>query len=222
MSTNNFNWKSLFINEEDSSKQDAKSNDVSSTLSKFPDTSGTFQPNIEVGNNNPFLNEVFAVYEKGFESLNQTGFDFFEMYKSVISVGATNPQSYQMAFTMGKTINPELTKTFLLEKSNYYISEIQNVYSKYDATGKAKRKDLGDSILKQKETLVKNISELESKIAQLQAELSKSKTELEKVDENNSAKFNEFQLKIEANDLAKKKMLDSINIVVTGINQYLQ
>ncbi|MEC4003475.1 hypothetical protein OX283_002295 [Flavobacterium sp. SUN052] len=221
MSTNSFNWKSLFINEEDSAKQEVKSNDVSSTINKFPDTTGTFQPNADAGNNNPFLNEVFAVYEKGFESLNQSGFDFFEMYKSVISVGATNPQSYQMAFTMGKTINPELTKAFLLEKSNYYISEIQNVYSKYDATGKAKRKDLGDSILKQKETLTKNISDLESKIAQLQAELSKSKAELEKVDANNSAQFNEFQLKIEANDLAKKKMLDSINVIVTGINQYL-
>lgn len=222
MNPKTFNWKSLFINDEDSTtKQESKNNEVNSTLNKFPDTNNTFQTNIEIGNNNPFLNEVFNVYEKGFETINQTGFDFFEMYKSVISVGATNPQSYQMAFTMGKTINPELTKTFLLEKSNYYISEIQNVYLKYDATGKAKRKDLADSISNQKETLTKKIGDLESKIAQLQADLSKSKKELEKVDANNSAQFNEFQLKIEANDLAKKKIIDSINVVVTGINQYL-
>lgn len=221
MAKENFNWKSLFVNEEaeNTSKQETVNTPISD-VNKFPESPNTFQPT-ESATNNPFLNEIFAVYEKGFESLNQTGFDFYEMYKSVISVGATNPQSYQMAFTMGKTINPQLSKAFLLEKSKYYTDEIEKVHAKYDATGNSRKKDLNDAITAEKGNLTRTISDLESKIAQLQNDLQKNKAELEKIDFKNKEQFSEIQLKIEANDLAKKKILDSINTIVTGINQYL-
>lgn len=221
MAKENFNWKSLFVNEEaeNTSKQETVNTPISD-VNKFPESPTTFQPT-ESATHNPFLNEIFGVYEKGFESLNQTGFDFFEMYKSVISVGATNPQSYQMAFTMGKTINPQLSKSFLLEKSKYYTDEIEKVHAKYDATGNARKKDLNDAITAEKGSLTRMISDLESKIAQLQNDLQKNKAELEKIDFKNKEQFSEIQLKIEANDLAKRKILDSINTIVTGINQYL-
>jgi hypothetical protein len=221
MAKENFNWKSLFVNEEteNTSKQETISTPITNS-NKFPENPTTFQPT-ESATNNPFLNEIFGVYEKGFESLNQTGFDFYEMYKSVISVGATNPQSYQMAFTMGKTINPQLSKSFLLEKSKYYTDEIEKVYAKYDATGTSRKRDLESAISSEKSNLTKTISDIETKIAQLQNDLQNAKSDLEKVDFKNKEQFSEITLKIEANDLAKKKILESIKTVVTGINQYL-
>lgn len=222
MSKANFNWKSLFINEENGipSNQETSKAPTTTDINRFPESTNSFQP-AETISNNPFLQEVFSVYEKGFDSLNQSGFDFYEMYKSVISVGATNPQSYQMAFTLGKTISPEITKPFLLEKSKFYTDEIEKVYAKYDATGNSRKKELSDAIAKEKDGLSKNIKDLESKITQLQYDLNKCKEELEKVDFKNKEQFSEIQLKIEANDLAKKKIVDSINMVITGINQYL-
>ena len=222
MSKENFNWKSLFINtdEETPTKNESFSTPKTIEINKFPENPTTFQPT-ESATSNPFLNEIFGVYEKGFESLNQTGFDFFEMYKSVISVGATNPQSYQMAFTMGKTINPQLSKSFLLEKSKYYTDEIEKVYTKYNETGTSRKKDLDNAISLEKNNLTKSIFDIESKIAQLQNDLQNAKSNLEKVDFKNKEQFSEIILKIEANDLAKKKILESINTVVTGINQYL-
>ncbi|MFV8362534.1 hypothetical protein ACNQGO_04005 [Flavobacterium sp. ZT3P35] len=221
MAKENFNWKSLFVNEEseNTSKKETVNTPISD-VNKFPESPNTFQPT-ENATNNPFLNEIFGVYEKGFESLNQTGFDFYEMYKSVISVGATNPQSYQMAFTMGKTINPQLSKSFLLEKSKYYTDEIEKVYAKYDATGTSRKRDLESAISSEKSNLTKTISDIETRIAQLQNDLQNAKSDLEKVDFKNKEQFSEITLKIEANDLAKKKILESINTVVTGINQYL-
>jgi hypothetical protein len=41
------------------------------------------------------------------------------------------------------------------------------------------------------------------------------------MDSSNIEQFSEIKLKMEANDLAKHKILDSINTVITGINQYL-
>ncbi len=222
MSKESFNWKSLFVNEEEKQNSQPETNQTASinlSDNKFPETSNMSSG--PVNTNNPFIGEVFDVYQKGFDGLNNEGFDFFELYKSVNAVGVTNPQSYQMAFTMGKTIKPDLTKEFLIEKSKFYISEIEKVYSKFHEKGSTRNKELTASITNQKNDLTKNISDLEAQIAKLQAELESKRSELSKIDIANHAQFSEIQLKIEANNIAKQKILESINLVVTGINQYL-
>ncbi len=228
MSKESFNWKSLFINElenstkkEESSKINPSSQAIhtATQTNKFPEekiaqsTNDTFA--------NPFVNEILGVYEKGFESLNLSDFDFFEMYKSVVAVGITNPQSYQMAFTMGKSIKPDLTKEYLLEKSKFYIEEINKVHTKYDSTGNAKKQDLTSLVQKEKESLTVSINDLEAKILQIQQELQEKKTLLANIDSKNENELKELHLKIEANNFAKQKIVDSINLVISGINQYL-
>ncbi len=153
--------------------------------------------------------------------MNADGFDFFELYKSVVAVGPTNPQSYQMAFTMGKSIKSDLTKEFLLQKGSFYIAEIEKVYTKYDTIGKTKKADLDNTITKEKYNLSKSISDLEAKIIELQKELESKKIDLQKIDPVNMEQLSEIQLKMDANNLAKQKILTSINTVITGINQYL-
>ncbi len=233
MAKESFSWKGLFINDETASLSPTPKEEIkittppksvenkfpsSTSENKFPETTFTQPSN---ANSNPFINEILDVYNKGFEGLNSEGFDFFEMYKSVMAVGASNPQSYQMAFTMGKTIKPDLTKQFLIEKSNFYIAEIEKVYAKYDATGNTKNKDLSNNITTQKSNLSKSIADLESQIAKLQSDLESQKTQLAKIDNDNLEMFTQIQLKIDANNIAKQKILESINTVVTGINQYL-
>lgn len=220
MSKESFNWKSLFINEDTEKVKNEENNaNPSSETTKFPEVDLNAQTT--VNHSNPFLGEILDVYQKGFDSLNTSGFDFYELYKSVSAVGVSNPQSYQMAFTMGKTINPELTKQFLLDKAKFYINEIEKVFSKYESTGSAKKTELNNKIIQEKNNLTASITDLESKIAQLQKELEKKRSDLVKLDHDNAAQFSEIQLKIEANTIAKQKILESINIVVTGINQYL-
>jgi hypothetical protein len=224
MAKENFNWKSLFINDETNKEEGSTAAKpaapvLSTPEKKFPTQVTDSFPASAVSN--PFLNEIFEVYDKGFDSLNLEGFDFFELYKSVLAVGITNPQSYQMAFTMGKTIRPDLNKEFLLEKANFYISEIEKVYAKYDTVGKTKKSELDNNITKEKYNLSKSISDLEAKIIELQKELESKKMELQKIDPKNMEQLSEIQLKMEANDLAKQKILSSINTVITGINQYL-
>lgn len=221
MSQESFNWKSLFINEDSNKSANAKE-EPQNTFSenKFPETN--INPTIITSNlNNPFLGEILDVYQKGFDGLNSEGFDFFELYKSVSAVGVTNPQSYQMAFAMGKTINPALTKEFLVEKAKHYLTEIDKVHAKYESTGNAKKNDINSKINQEKNSLSKSITDLESKIVELQKELNQKKIELEKVDLLNKEDFSEIELKIEANNIAKQRIVESINTVLTGVNQYL-
>ena len=130
MSKESFNWKSIFINDSENttkkedSETSSKSNQSNQTTTPIQTQTNKF-PEEKIANAtnesfaNPFVNEILAVYEKAFESLNLSDFDFFEMYKSVVAVGITNPQSYQMAFTMGKSIKPDLTKEYLLKCAVY-------------------------------------------------------------------------------------------------------
>ena len=55
----------------------------------------------------------------------------------------------------------------------------------------------------------------------MQKELLEKKSLLDNVDNKNESELRELQLKIEANNFAKQKLIDSINVVISGINQYL-
>ena len=225
MSKENFSWKSLFIN--DDKKNETQAAPVQQNIpvnnspvgTQFPDTA--ISSNTVSNSSNPFIGEVLSVYEKGFEGLNNEGFDFFELYKSVMAVGSNNPQSYQMAFAMGKTLRPEISKEFLLDKSKFYISEIEKVFQNYDVIGNSKKNELNNGILHKKENLNKEIADLQKQIAALQNTLQTKTAELAQIDNENKELFVEIQQKIEANAIAKQKILESINTVIAGINQHL-
>lgn len=228
MGKDNFSWKSLFINDnnkevKESIPQQNNSNVEKPVVNQFPTTPVPSNSNISSENSsaNPFLSEILGVYEKGFDGLNSDGFDFFELYKSVVAVGANNPQSYQMAFAMGKSLKPDISKQFLLDKSQFYVNEIEKVFKNYDVIGNSKQKELNLGIVKKKEDLTKNISDIQAQIVKLQADLQAKSSELQQIDIDNKEQFLEIQQKIEANNIAKQKILESINTVISGINQYL-
>jgi uncharacterized small protein (DUF1192 family) len=226
MSKESFSWKSLFVNDTEESFPKSPTPAPASPPAdetRFPADAQTMRMPAS-GNtslNNPFVDEIVQVYEKGVDSLNMDGFDFFEMYRSVMAVGPTNPQSYQMAFAMGKTIKSDLTKEFLLEKSRYYIDEIEKVYAKYSQAGNTRKIDLDTSLTRDKVNLSKSISDLEDQIAALQQELEAKKAQRSQIDAGSHEQYTEIQQKIEANNFAKAKIIDSINLVVSGINQFL-
>lgn len=226
-----FNWKGLFIVDEEAERLAAAqkasepiAKPAEPTKTSFPvDSKPNIQPQINVNfnTNNEAFTEVLAVYEKGFDSLNHDGYDFFELYKSVMAVGADNPQSYQMAYAMGKSIKPDLSKNFLLEKARVYISEIEKVHAKYADVGNKKKNDLVAQQSAEKSNLNSTIKNLESQIAQLQAQLSKAKSDLSEIDNKYVSPIKEMDEKIGANNKAKETILNSIQKIINGINQNL-
>ena len=226
-----FNWKGLFIVDEEAERL-AASQKPSEPVAKPAEPAKTSFPTehisssptpstISYSTNNEAFTEVLAVYEKGFDSLNQDGYDFFELYKSVMAVGADNPQSYQMAFAMGKSIKPDLSKSFLLEKAKVYVSEIEKVHAKYADVGNNKKNDLIGQQSAEKSHLNSTIKTLESQITQLQAQLSKAKSDLSEIDSKYVSPIKEMDEKIGANNKAKETILNSIQKIINGINQNL-
>jgi len=139
--------KDLFFVSDDSKneqKNDATHQASIPNVTKFPsvntnttDTNISTTPtnNFSTGVSNEHLQQTLELYQNGFDSLNQPGYDFYEFYQSVVKTGPTNPQVYQMALTMANVVDKTLTKDKLIEQAGFYTTEINKVYSSFDEKG---------------------------------------------------------------------------------------
>ena len=180
MAKEKFNWKSLFVNEESNSTNKTSTNSISnksdliketissSSTTKFPDTPPIKKENIDPTSiNNSILENVIEMYEAGFESLNLPGYDFYEFFKAIKSVGSNDPGVYKMAMTMASSVDSKVTKTSLLDGADFYIKEINNVHQQYQTKGNSKREEIQNNQQSQKKILTSEISDLEKQILQL-------------------------------------------------------
>jgi len=146
-------FKGLFFTEEGDNKNKKSEETATSSnpVNKFPSTNvttapaksdtATFTPPTTMPVVNPacepHLNDILAMYEEGFEGLNQPGVDFYEFLQSVIGAdtNAESPSAFNMAFGMIKNMGKDITKSTLITQADFYVSEIEKVYrihKKYD------------------------------------------------------------------------------------------
>ena len=229
MANDKFNWKGLFVNdvnieEESSGKkmpesaESAKpSQDTNPKTSKFPDSS----PSLKVTVSQNVLDTIVAMYESGFESLNQPGYDFYEYFKAIESVGSHEPAVYKMALTMAQTVDKKVNKELLLSKAEYYIEEIAKVHQLYLAQGTAKKEEIQSESKSKKAQLTNDIASLEKQIVEIKEQVARKKSELQSVDTSLIAEVSEIDQKITCNDIAKTKIEGAIVMVVNGIKNNL-
>lgn len=166
---------------------------------------------------NEALGKALEVYENGFDSLNQPGYDFYEFYKAVMAGGVENPAIYAMAFGMGTAMDRTITKDKLLQQSDFYITEINKVYNDYVAKGTAKHQEVIAQKNHENESLVGELSLMRQQLEQLQVQIVDRENKLSVIDSKYSPILNEVESKISANDLAKQKIVGSIEQVKNGI-----
>jgi hypothetical protein len=211
-----FDWKSLiFVQEDKPNTSPTPAPATGASPGASPQSAG-YQPTSVPGN---IQADISAVYERGFESLNKDGYDFFELYKAVMAVGPDTPQAYTMAYAMGKGIKPDLSKDYLLQKGQNYLAELANVHTGYAQKGQAKLAELKQQENAENQGLLQQIQNIEKQIADLQQKLQQSKTQLEKLEGKYAAAINEMEQKIIANDQAKANLVASIEKVINGISQ---
>lgn len=228
MTKEKFNWKGLFINNEGvtiekTEQKEAPSNSSSVSFPKTNETVSKFpvQPPKTTIVSNSILDTVVEMYESGFESLNQPGYDFYEFFKAVKAVNSNDPSVYKMAYTMAQGIDSEVTKTKLLTQAEFYINEIERVHKQYLAKGSSKKNNIIESQKVKKDNLSAEISALEKKLIEIQNQISTKKNELQSIDVDLMNEVSEIDQKIVANDAARTKILETITNVVDGIKNNL-
>lgn len=168
------------------------------------------------------VKSVGETYQNGFISLNREGYDFFEYYQSILSVSGSTSDSYKMAFTLGKSLNPNITPESLASDASYYISEIDKVYNQFQAAGQGKAFQQETEKAKAKVSLTNQIEAKKAEIASLQTQLESLTSQLGSVDSSFDSELQEINLKLQANQIARDNLVNSIQEVSNNIKNFLQ
>jgi hypothetical protein len=227
----NFNFKSIFIKEESVSPEEKKSEPKASSNEKaavdqFPDKSFSPKPTptYNVSISDGILNQVLDVYEKGFDSLNTPGYDFYEFFKALHSVNDFSSNAYKMAFQMGKAMNSALDKNALVSSADFYLNEISKVYENYKQQGESKKNEIlktqtneRNSISNEITSLENQITSLKNQIRQLEDTKRSREGQLIPIDSKYQPELKIIEEKLQANNSAKDIISDKINTVKRGL-----
>ncbi|NJM25371.1 MAG: hypothetical protein HC859_07670 [Bacteroidia bacterium] len=215
-------FKNLFI------KDDEEDDDKPEASHGFPVT-GSNQSRVESASASPFLEEIVEVYEKGLQSINMPGYDFYDFFLAIKAAGAQNEAVYKMAFQMGKTLDPSITADKLMQDAEYYVSKINEVYKTYSEQGRSKLNGLEAQQGADKQKLSNDVARVESEIARMkqqimamEATLTETRADLAKVDGAYKPQRDQIQQKLAANDQAMHLCVQKLNGIKENIAKYLR
>jgi hypothetical protein len=169
----------------------------------------------------PHLDKIMKMYEAGFDSMNQEGYDFYEFFKAIVSNGIDNKMAYTMALNMASSMDSNVTKQFLLTQSQYYVTEINKVHSHYREEGTAKMEEAKTDKANEESSLRSEISDIKAELVRLNNLKEQAESTLASIDMKYTPKITEITCKVMANNMAKDGIISSIQQVVDGINKHL-
>lgn len=226
------NWKNLFVKSEGKEPQSEEkiSENLSFPVSGNASTSGQSSPAYSPRPvNDPVVNEVLQVYENGLDSINMPGYDFYEFYQAISSIGDSNEQTYKMAYQMARTMDKTITSQKLMNDAEFYISKINEVYSQYVTQGQQKLNALQEKKSGEKIKLTGEIDQaamrvahLRSELQQLESEITQKRNVLAKIDEGFYPQEKSIREKLNANDMARKTSIDKLNMIKDGIMRFVK
>lgn len=164
------------------------------------------------------VDKAYSIYQAGFDSLNQPGYDFYEYFKMVVAGGIENTPIYAMAFAMGKSVEPKMNKEALLNQANFYLEEINKIYETYAGQGNNKKSELLNRKASEKQSLESDVESFKQQIESLLIQQRASEKKLNEIDSNYVGQLNEVDFKISANNLAKDRIIGEIQSVKNGIS----
>ena len=218
--------KNLFIKDDGEEEQPPKEQlgfPVSETPGAMP------RQNPAIAGDNQYLLEIIEVYEKGLESINMPGYDFYDFYLAVKAAGAENEGVYKMAFQMGKAMDKNVTPQKLSKDAEYYISKLNEVYKTYSEKGAHKLNGLESEMRKQKEDLSneassmdREIQNLRQQILTLEQRLSETRSRLAQVEGQYQPQQDVIKQKLQANDHAMQISVQRLSTIRDGILKYIK
>jgi hypothetical protein len=227
-------FKDLFIKSDDEEEPGKNDQPVAEPAVGFPISkeqtpSQNKSSSLTNANANPYLEEIIQVYEKGLESINMPGYDFYDFFTAIKAAGAHNEAIFKMAFQMGKTMDNSLTPQKLSSDAEFYLSKLRDVHQKFADQGQQKLGSINSQLRTERDSLSSDavametqISNMKQQIADVERKLSETRAALAKVDDKYKPQQDVIEKKLQANDLALQTSLQRLNSVRDAILQYLK
>jgi predicted nucleic acid-binding Zn-ribbon protein len=226
------NWKSLFIKGDDTTMDKPEQN---SSVYNFPTENISLENSttVEAANTTSIdrsvLSEVVAVYEKGIDSINMPGYDFYEFYKAISSISEAGEQSYNMAFTMAKSMDNSVSGQKLLTDAEFYISKINEVHSQYTMQGQqklnaleTKKNESKNKLTHEIDQCVSQINNLRNQLQVLESDLNQKRIKLSAIDSTYFPQETAIRQKLLANDSAKQISVSKLLSVKDNIQKFIK
>jgi hypothetical protein len=225
-------WKNLFVKNNEAEKE----NPVQPQQGfSFPAAGASTQTDNHIsmssssGVEQAIVNEVLSVYEKGIDSINMPGYDFYEFYKAISSISLASEQTYHMAFQMAKSMDANLTPLKLVKDAEFYISKINEVHNQYTQQGQQKINSLDTKKNDEKNKLNNEINQATQQVAQLrnqlqalESEINQKRLKLNSVDSEFMPQENSIRQKLLANDNARQISIMKLTTIKDGIQKYIK
>ena len=223
-------WKNLFLKDDGTAEnKTVKSSDQFSFPVGSNNTPGNVSVAATAGIDQASLNEVLTVYEKGIESINMPGYDFFEFYKAVSTIGNAGEQVYGMAFQMARSMDGTITVHKLMSDADFYISKINEVHNQYSMQGQqkinsleAKKNDEKNKLMKEIEQGTQQVSQLRAQLQTLESDISQKRIALSAVDGQYQPQESTVRQKLLANDNARQISVMRLTNVKEGIQRNIK
>lgn len=225
------NWKSLFIRDEDSDEKESSKphEQFSFPIENAGGNSGSSTPSASSMIDQSALNEVLTVYEKGVESINMPGYDFYEFYKAVSSIGSAGDQVYNMAFQMAKSMDSSISVKKLMTDAEFYISKINEVHNQYTMQGQQKINSLETKKNEEKSKLTQEIehgtqqvNQLRMQLQALESDINQKRIALSAIDSKYQPQESAIRQKLIANDSARQISVTKLTAVKEGIQRNIK
>jgi len=220
------NWKHLFVKSDEQEGTGIPPTEAYGFPLNTPVSDSNSPP---ASINEQTLNEVISVYEKGVDSINMPGYDFFDFYKAISSVNLHGEQTYSMAFRMAQSMDNKLTVGKLLSDAEFYISKIDEVHKQYSLQGQHKLSSLESKKNDEKNRLIADIDQgvahveqLRSQLQSLETEISQKRAKLTAIDTEFQPKEAAIRQKLLANDSARQISISKLNAVKEGIQKHIK
>jgi hypothetical protein len=220
--------KNLFI-KEDAEQESSAEEKVTNAPIAFPVGDSKSQPYAAGAGSNQYLVEIIEVYEKGLESINMPGYDFYDFYLAIKASGSENESVYKMAYQMGKTLDKAITPQKLSQDAEYYVSKLNEVYQTYSQKGEQKLHALENELKTEKNSLSveangieSDINKMRQQISLLEQKLTEVRSNLARVDGKYEPQKEVIKLKLQANDHAMKISVQKLQSIKEGIMKYIK
>lgn len=224
-------FKDLFIKSEDDDQvNEEKEQPLTKPAAGFPVNSAqSSQHGSPSTSKNPYLDEIILVYEKGLDSINMPGYDFYDFFTAIKAAGAQNEAVLKMAFQMGKTMDGSLSSQKLIQDADFYLSKLKDVHQKYAEQGQQKLNSVLSQSRNERESLSNNansmeleIAKLKQQIADLEKKLGETRAVLSQVDQKYKPQEEVIEQKMQANNEALNVSSKKLTAVREAIQLYLK
>jgi hypothetical protein len=163
------------------------------------------------------LDKAMDLYQKAFEGLNLVGFDFYEYLSAVVTGGIDSPQVYNMTLQIASGMDKSVSKETLITQADFYVAEIQKIYEEYLAKGNSKKDEELSLKANENQLLTHELETMENQLEVLKGQIEDRKTKLSAIDGKYQPKLSEINSKLAANDMAKDRIIQTIQKVKQGI-----